>query len=276
MQMIRTSKWDLFIQINEPPFKELLLEFLATFSFNKSSTIFDLPNTVQFRLGDNRFQLSLTEFSIHCGFYNIEFTSSPEYQQCLTDIGDAIPGMVWNNFRAPDTPDYDPRMTKGSAITDPAIRYLHRLITSTISGRRESTGVVSQRDLFYLHCFRNRRVPHLGYGFALYMDNMAKKKKGSLCGAPYITRLAKGLGVFNNLSGLTTTPPMMPFDIRIMRSLGFVTKRNGQYIVAGQPPIEPLPQVAAPVPLPTFSTSAPGSSSLPPPAPQAPSSTPPP
>lgn len=134
MQMIRTSKWDLFVQINEPPFKELLLEFLATFSFDKCSTTFDLPNAMQFRLGDNNFQLSLTEFSIHCGFYTIEFTSSPEYHQCLTDIGDAIPGVVWNNFCAPNTPDYDPRMTKGSAITDPALRYLHRLITFIISG----------------------------------------------------------------------------------------------------------------------------------------------
>ena len=65
------------------------------------------------------------------------------------------------------------------------------------------------------------------------MDNMAKKKKGALCGAPYITRLARGLGVFNSLKGLTKVPSMMPFDIRIMRSLGFVTKQNGQYVVVG-------------------------------------------
>ena len=48
MQILRTSKWDLFFQINEVPYKELLLEFLATFSFEKCSITFDLPNTVQF------------------------------------------------------------------------------------------------------------------------------------------------------------------------------------------------------------------------------------
>ena len=67
---------------------------------------------------------------------------------------------------------------------------------------------------------------------------------------------------------------MMPFDIRIMRSLGIVTKRNGQYIVVGQPNTEPLPQVAVSAPLPTFFTPAPASSSVPPPAPQTPSSAP--
>ena len=121
MQILRTSKWDLFVQINEAPYKELLLEFLATFSFEKCSITFDLPNTVQFRLGDNRFQLSLTEFSVHYGFYTPEFTGSPEYQQCLTDLGNAIPAVVWSDFCTPDAPVYDPRMTKGFAIRDPAL-----------------------------------------------------------------------------------------------------------------------------------------------------------
>ena len=103
MQIIRTSKWDLFVQINETPFRELLLEFLATFSFDKRSTSFDLPNTVQFRLGDNRFQLSLFKFSIHCGFYTEEFVSSPEYGQCLKDMGNAISDVVWYDFCAPDS-----------------------------------------------------------------------------------------------------------------------------------------------------------------------------
>ena len=80
MQILWTSKWDLFVQINEVPYKELLLEFLAIFSFERRSITFDKPNTVQFRLEDNRFQLSLTEFSVHYGFYTPDFTASPEYQ----------------------------------------------------------------------------------------------------------------------------------------------------------------------------------------------------
>ena len=94
MQILRTSKWDLFVQINEVPYKELLLEFLAIFSFERRSVTFDKPNIVQFQLGDNHFQLSLTDFSVHCGFYTPDFIASPEYQQCLTDLGNTIPGVV--------------------------------------------------------------------------------------------------------------------------------------------------------------------------------------
>ena len=184
--------------------------------------------------------------------------------------------MVWNDLCEPDAPAYDAKMTKNSAIRDPVLRFLHRLITSTISGRRESTGVVSQRDLFYLHCFRTRQVPHLGYGFALYMTSMSRKKKGALCGGPYITRLAKGLGVFNSLRGLTIAPPMIPFDIRIMRSMGLVTKQNGQYIVAGQPPVgPPQPPPVIPSTAPTTSTSQPKPAAPEaPPAPTAPTPVP--
>ena len=150
MHILRTSKWDMFVQINEPSFRDLLLEFLATFSFEKHSVTFDKPNTIQFRIGDHHFQLSLTKFSVHYGFYTLDFTTILEYYQCLYDLGNTIPRVVWNDFCAPDAPAYDARMTKGSTIRDPALRYLHHLVTATISGRRESTGVVTQRDFFLL------------------------------------------------------------------------------------------------------------------------------
>ena len=79
LHILRISKWELFVQIDEPSYMELLLEFLATFSFEKKSVTFDKLNTVQFWLGNQRFSLSLTELSIHYGFYSPDFTSSPDY-----------------------------------------------------------------------------------------------------------------------------------------------------------------------------------------------------
>ena len=52
LHILRTSKWELFVQIDEPSYTELLLEFLATFSFEKKSVTFDKLNTVQFWLGN--------------------------------------------------------------------------------------------------------------------------------------------------------------------------------------------------------------------------------
>ena len=78
LHILRTSKWELFVQIDEPSYTELLLEFLATFSFEKSVT-FDKPNTIQFRLGNQRFSLSLIELSIHCGFHTPDLSFSTDY-----------------------------------------------------------------------------------------------------------------------------------------------------------------------------------------------------
>ena len=59
-----------------------------------------------------------------------------------------------------------------------------------------------------------------------------------------------------------------------MRSLGFVTKQNGQYMVVGQPPVGPPPHIAVLVALPPLlpgldiATSAHATSSVLPPAPE--------
>ena len=122
----------------------------------------------------------------------------------------------------------------------------HRLITGTICGRRESTGCVSLRDLFYLRCFDQGLVPHLGHGFAHYMEGMSRKKKGALCGGSYVTRLAKNLGVFDTLTNLRQCCSTLPFNITVMKKILVVTFRDGRYVLITNPsnlgPAEPLPR----------------------------------
>ena len=114
-------------------------------------------------------------------------------------------------------------------------------------------------------------MPHLGYGFALYMEGMARKKRGVLCGGSYITRLAKGLGVFSSLTKLTEIFFMLPFNLHIMRNIGIIEKRDGQYVLLGDalvapdapaPPTSSIPLQASVMPLatvvgPSSSTTAP-------------------
>ena len=121
LHILRTSKWELFVQIDEPSYTELLLKFLATFSFEKRSVTFDKPNTIKFRLENQRFSLSLTKLSIHCGFYTPDFTSNPDYQNFHFNLDNEILALFWNDLCFPDAPSYDPRMTKGSALRDPII-----------------------------------------------------------------------------------------------------------------------------------------------------------
>ncbi|MFS7974116.1 hypothetical protein Hanom_Chr09g00864781 [Helianthus anomalus] len=59
---------------------------------------------------------------------------------------------------------YNPSSTKSTKPRDPLYRYIHRLLTYSLSQRHDSSGVVGLRDLVVLHCIHNRRpldVPFL-------------------------------------------------------------------------------------------------------------------
>ena len=70
----------------------------------------------------------------------------------------------------------------------------------------------------------------MGYGFALYMEGMPRKKKGALCGGSYVTMLAKNLGVFNQCSNLIQICPMLSFNLTVMKKIRLVELRDGHYI----------------------------------------------
>ena len=89
-------------------------------------------------------------------------------------------------------------------------------------------------------------VPHLGHGFAHYMEGMSRKKKGALCGGSYVTRLAKNLRVFDSLTNLRQLCSTLPFNITVMKKIRVVTVRDGRYVLIINPfdlgPPEPLPR----------------------------------
>ena len=121
---------------------------------------------------------------------------------------------------------------------------MHKLLVHTISGRRESTGVVSRRDLFYIYSMREKVAIHLGHAWAWYLDSQASRPRaGAVCCGPYITRLARNLGLFNRLPPLTIASQMTPIDMDTLRAMGMVEKRPGPngptYVLTGTPPPAP-------------------------------------
>ena len=53
---------------------------------------------------------------------------------------------------------------------------------------------------------------------------MLNKLRGALCGGSYVTRLAKNLGVFDALTGLTWSGYMIALAMDIFRSKHLVEK----------------------------------------------------
>ena len=56
--------------------------------------------------------------------------------------------------------------SKALTLESLALRYMHKLLVHTISGKWDSTKVVSTRDLFYLYSMRERVPICLGYALA--------------------------------------------------------------------------------------------------------------
>ena len=275
MRMIRTSRFENLVNVEEPVFHELFVEFLSSFIFHGSTPVdYNRKNEVLFQLGGKKFYFSLNEFAIHCEFYPKLSVTAGDFDRSPYDLKHVRHHQFWREIIHADAAqkNYDPRLCKSTNIGHSELRFLHRLITGTICGRRESTGCVSLRDLFYLQCFDQGLVPHLGHGFAHYMEGMSRKKKGALCGGSYVTRLAKNLGVFDTLTNLRQLCSPLPFNITVMKKIRVVTFRDGRYVLITNPsdlgPAELLPRpqqhhTDVPPPPPPSSTTGPSSSSYP-------------
>lgn len=81
MGFVNGIEWNKFLDIKESTIKELLLEFLAIFTFNKLHRIdYDRKDTIQFRLGGVLYSISIFEFGVQCGFYDEGFLEEEKYQ----------------------------------------------------------------------------------------------------------------------------------------------------------------------------------------------------
>lgn len=61
--------FDAQFRMNEPVYRKALLEFLASFDFDREPLGIDDPNAIMFRLGNMNWTCSLTEFGVRLGIY---------------------------------------------------------------------------------------------------------------------------------------------------------------------------------------------------------------
>lgn len=86
--------------------------------------------------------MSLTEFSIHLGVYDTEFMRTPTYDALLTSKPVWEPlsnAWLWLSL----SPTYDPCSTKATILNSPILRYIHFMVSHTLTGRGDNTSVVT-------------------------------------------------------------------------------------------------------------------------------------
>ena len=97
--------------------------------------------------------MSISEFGVALGLYSPTFVETDRYADSLSHGTSTRARQFWRSHARVGTRDnYQPTKSKSTSLTSPMLRVLHRYIMHTICGRRESTGVVTVRDIFYLSC----------------------------------------------------------------------------------------------------------------------------
>jgi len=225
-QLVSVGAWRQLFMITDTSYEQLALEVLSTFEMFRGVIAFHQNDFIQFQAFGAMHKMSLTEFSIHLGLYNADFTRTPEYDALLTS---RPPGesMVAAWRRIGKTKEYDPRQTKATSLVSPAVRYMHYMLSHTITGRGDSTGVVSLRELDMLMSMVDGFHLHLGFEVAYYIHRQGTNPRiGAIFVGPYITRIIRSMGLLpcDIISGLRAIGGVLPVTIETLRSMGMLRR----------------------------------------------------
>ncbi|KAL8196526.1 hypothetical protein R6Q57_024821 [Mikania cordata] len=182
----------LFEMTFAPQYRLINVEFLSTFIFRPCAPdqpeAAPQPAKVSFRLCGGAYDMSLAEFENAIGLYTEEEWTMPIYTSAIHTADDAVVSAWWP--RIGDEPFV--RAARVTRIRDPFIRYLHRFIASSITGRRMSQEWCKSQDLFFLYCVLSGRPCNVARCLAGYFSTYYHhQERGLIFDGVYVTRLAR-------------------------------------------------------------------------------------
>ncbi|KAL8265084.1 hypothetical protein R6Q59_023214 [Mikania micrantha] len=144
----------LFEMCYAPQYRLITVEFLSTFIYRPVDPDFQPqldqpqpPEEISFRLCGESYDMSMREFAIVSGLYTEDETHMPIYTTTISTADDDVVSAWWP--RIGDEPFV--RAARVTRIRDPLIRYLHRCIASSITGRGMSQEWCTSHDLFFFY-----------------------------------------------------------------------------------------------------------------------------
>jgi hypothetical protein len=127
-------------------YENFTYEFLSSIEFKKDRLNFDNPDhRVSFRLFNIDYEISFEHFYNEMGFANAGFFHDSWNQALKSE--DYDPASFWKHITA--LRQYISRSNKASNIHNPVLRYLQRVRTCTIWGRKE-VGTCRTDEIFML------------------------------------------------------------------------------------------------------------------------------
>jgi len=193
-RMFRLRNMEEFFDKRPPTYQALTAEFLSTLQVKKNRNGY--PISIPFQL-DNQWRskvlvdtlngyMGCPSFHFHNHFYAGGSFNQQNWWNKLVNNGTELP-------------DYIPSASKGTAIRNPVMRYLEKIVSNIVLGRYEG-GSVGEKQSYLMYCLYNELNVNMAAYFVQHAERVAKRQasQGVMIGG-IVTMIAEGLGI--NLRG---------------------------------------------------------------------------
>ncbi|KAM0055397.1 hypothetical protein Hdeb2414_s0006g00205591 [Helianthus debilis subsp. tardiflorus] len=213
------SPWHrLFDLAHTPTYRELLVEFISSFTFHPPGEPVPIPYPgaphppeVSFRLAGVQRSMTLAEFAVRCGLYMQEEIETEIYTAGLVVVEKPTLVGFWQVIAGENHWEHEKSKGRVSFVRDPLYRYLHHLLATSISACGYSREWCTTTDLFFLYCLLYRRPCALAHGLAQYFaSGHHRQERGFLYGGAYVTVIARSFGLVPHQDPHLRTPAIMP------------------------------------------------------------------
>jgi len=152
-------------------FENFTYEFLSSISFKKDRLNFNnTDHRVSFRLMNIDYEMSLENFCLEMGFANVAFIHDSWNHDLKPEAYN--PATFWE--RITGLTQYNSRSNKASNIHNPVLRYLQRVMSCTIWGRKE-VGTTRTDELFMLWAMLSNNPVSTCYYLLDYLASIGAK-----------------------------------------------------------------------------------------------------
>ncbi|KAJ9567662.1 hypothetical protein OSB04_003628 [Centaurea solstitialis] len=215
--------WERVFDIGETLYRELIVEFVATFRFDAIKALGEFRQScMTFRLGGVWRSISLVDFALALGIYTQLDVDAPGFEE-----------YMWATAKRPD--DFDPSLAwsilgdgvyhgnlKVKGFLASSDRLLHRMLIQAVNARSSSEEKVTVQDLWLLEQLStDDKYPNAPYLIVAQLAKASGYREGSrIVGGQYVTLLAKHFGILTDaaIASMTNLGEMGLIDMDQLRA----------------------------------------------------------
>jgi hypothetical protein len=159
-------------------------------------------STIDFKL-KNRWNRTEKEYygTLHFRLFNTDMELTVEELGRILKLPIVGPGAVPDTFVPTEfwtaitsNNKYVSKGAKASGIHNPCFRYAQKALAYTIFGRGDSTGVATQRELFFLYSMASQAPINVAAFAADYLGRVGRATSGDISVGGMITQIADHFG----------------------------------------------------------------------------------